>query len=74
MTQTGYEYVHTPGIMPGKSQPDLTAYPSIGMKVRDTGYETAYFGKWHVAQSKMNKVEDWITKTSDEFAIEKFPR
>lgn len=90
MTQTGYPYLHTPGIdklaeegvtftrsyctypvcaasrssfmtgvMPSKSQPNLTTYPSIGKKLKDAGYETAYFGKWHVAHSKMPKVEDW---------------
>ena len=90
MTQTGYNYLNTPGIdklaeegvtftrtyctypvctasrssfmtgiMPSKSQADLTAYPSIGKAVKDAGYETAYFGKWHVAHSKMTKVEDW---------------
>jgi len=47
------------GMMPSKSQTDLEAHPSIGKKVKDTGYETAYFGKWHVGQSEMNKVEDW---------------
>ena len=90
MTQTGYQYLKTPGIdkladegvtftrsyctypvcvasrasimtgmMPSKSNENLTSYPSIGKLMKIAGYETAYFGKWHVSNSKMNKVEDW---------------
>jgi arylsulfatase A-like enzyme len=49
----------TTGVMPGKSVKNLTSYPSIGKTMLNGGYETAYYGKWHVASSKMNKVESW---------------
>jgi len=47
------------GVMPSKSSDNLTSYPSIGKTIRDSGYETAYYGKWHVASSKIKKVETW---------------
>jgi arylsulfatase A-like enzyme len=47
------------GMMPGKSHSDLTAYPGIGKVVKDAGYETAYFGKWHVSNSELDEVADW---------------
>lgn len=47
------------GMMPNKSHTNLTAYTSIGTVMKEAGYETAYFGKWHVSNSKMNKVKDW---------------
>jgi len=47
------------GVMPSKSVPNLTDYTSIGAKAKEAGYATAYYGKWHVAHSKMNKVEEW---------------
>jgi len=47
------------GVMPSKSTKNLTSYPSIGKTMLDGGYETAYYGKWHVARSKMHKVESW---------------
>lgn len=47
------------GMMPSKSHKNLTSYPSIGKLMKNAGYETAYFGKWHVSNSKMNKVADW---------------
>ncbi|HKI88394.1 MAG TPA: sulfatase-like hydrolase/transferase, partial [Draconibacterium sp.] len=48
------------GMMPGKSNTKkLTSYPSIGNVIKNAGYQTAYFGKWHVAKSKMDKVADW---------------
>ena len=47
------------GMMPSKSSGDLTSYQSIGKTMLDAGYETAYFGKWHVGRSKMDKVSDW---------------
>lgn len=52
------------GMMPSKSNENLTQYPSIGGVMKNAGYETAYFGKWHVSSSKMNKVEDWHGFTS----------
>jgi arylsulfatase A-like enzyme len=90
MTQTGYQYIKTPGLdklaaegvtftrsyctypvcvasrasiitgmMPSKSNENLTSYPSIGGVMKNAGYTTAYFGKWHVSHSKMDKVADW---------------
>ena len=47
------------GMMPSKSHADLTAYPAIGTTMKNAGYETAYFGKWHVSNSKIGKVADW---------------
>lgn len=47
------------GMMPSKSHADLTAYPSIGTLMKRAGYETAYFGKWHVSNSKIGKVSEW---------------
>ncbi|HEC42208.1 MAG TPA: DUF229 domain-containing protein [Bacteroides sp.] len=47
------------GMMPSKSSGNLTSYKSIGKTMLDAGYETAYFGKWHVGRSKMDKVSDW---------------
>ncbi|MGC1204983.1 MAG: sulfatase-like hydrolase/transferase [Flavobacteriaceae bacterium] len=47
------------GIMPSKSQPQLTDYTSIGQQMKSNGYETAYYGKWHVGNSKMDKTKDW---------------
>ena len=47
------------GIMPSKSNDNLTDYTAIGKTMQNAGYETAYLGKWHVANSKINKVADW---------------
>ncbi len=47
------------GMMASKSQANLTSYPSIGKTMLESGYTTAYYGKWHVGSSKMNKVEEW---------------
>ena len=47
------------GMMPSKSNRNLTSYPSIGKTMLDSGYETAYFGKWHVSNSKLDRVADW---------------
>jgi arylsulfatase A-like enzyme len=47
------------GMMPSKSHSELTAYPSIGKLVKDAGYKTAYFGKWHVSNSELDEVADW---------------
>ena len=47
------------GMMPSKSHADLTAYTSIGTVMKNAGYETAYFGKWHVSNSKIGIVAHW---------------
>ncbi|MFD2832951.1 sulfatase-like hydrolase/transferase [Gramella sp. AN32] len=47
------------GVMPSKSQPKLTEYTSIGQHMKTNGYETAYYGKWHVGNSKMGKTKGW---------------
>ncbi len=90
MTQTGYEYVKTPGIdklaaegvtftrsyvtypvcvasrasmmtgmMPSKSNSNLMDYASIGKTMKNAGYSTAYYGKWHVSNTKIKDVPDW---------------
>lgn len=47
------------GVMASKSSPSLSSYTSIGTKAEEAGYATAYYGKWHVGHSKMDKTEDW---------------
>lgn len=47
------------GVMPSKSVKNLTDYTSLGQLAIEGGYATAYFGKWHVGSSKINKVADW---------------
>ncbi|MFW6286336.1 MAG: sulfatase [Candidatus Sumerlaeota bacterium] len=34
-------------------------FPSLGKTLADSGYKTAYFGKWHVGKSKADKNADW---------------
>lgn len=46
------------GIMPGICS-DVTAYPSIGKTLNTAGYETGYFGKWHVGSTDIDEVKDW---------------
>lgn len=47
------------GMMPSKSNENLTAFPGIGNTMKNAGYKTAFFGKWHVSNSKIGKVADW---------------
>jgi choline-sulfatase len=47
------------GLMPNKSHSDLTAFPGIGKTMQEAGYETVYFGKWHVSNSEIDEVADW---------------
>lgn len=47
------------GFMPNKSNTDLMAYQSIGKTVKQAGYSTAYFGKWHVSNTKIKNVPEW---------------
>lgn len=47
------------GYMPSKSNTNITQFPSLGKVIKDAGYDTAYFGKWHVSKTKLNKVADW---------------
>lgn len=59
------------GMMPGKSKRNLTSYPGIGKTLHDSGYETGYFGKWHVASSKMDEVGSWrIEPGNKQFSIQ----
>ena len=46
------------GLMPSKI-PDATQQPSIGKTLSEAGYETVYHGKWHVGETRINKVTDW---------------
>jgi len=49
--------IHT-GLMPERiSSP--TDHPSIGKTMQEAGYETAFFGKWHVGSTKIDEVKDW---------------
>jgi len=45
------------GMMPSKATP--TNYPSIAGMLVDNGYETAYYGKWHVGSTDIDEVSDW---------------
>ncbi|MGQ1945754.1 CBM96 family carbohydrate-binding protein [Geofilum sp. OHC36d9] len=45
------------GMMPSLATP--TNYTSIATKLADAGYETAYFGKWHVGSTDIGEVSDW---------------
>ncbi|WP_372753505.1 sulfatase [Mariniflexile sp.] len=47
------------GVMPSKSGPNLLKYNSIGKTLKDVGYQTAYFGKWHVSTSKIKDNPEW---------------
>lgn len=46
------------GKMPSQLN-DITKHASIGGAMINAGYQTAYFGKWHVGQTKMDELEDW---------------
>lgn len=41
-----------------------TQYISIGTKLKDAGYETAYYGKWHVGGTDIDDDKDWHGFTS----------
>lgn len=47
------------GVMPSKSGPNLLKYNSIGKTLKDAGYQTAYYGKWHVSNSKIKDIPEW---------------
>lgn len=47
------------GMMPSKSNKNLMNYNSIGKTLKNVGYNTAYFGKWHVSNTKIKEVADW---------------
>lgn len=47
------------GVMPSKSNTHLQKHTSIGTKLKDNGYNTAYFGKWHVANTKIKDNPEW---------------
>ncbi|MGJ8734645.1 MAG: sulfatase family protein, partial [Cellulophaga sp.] len=47
------------GVMPSKSGSKLLEYNSIGKTLKDAGYKTAYYGKWHVSNSKIKDVPEW---------------
>ncbi len=38
---------------------NTTSLPSIGTRMKDAGYETRYYGKWHVGQTGLNEVAYW---------------
>jgi arylsulfatase A-like enzyme len=43
---------------PGKFQ-NVTSRTSLGARMKEAGFETAYFGKWHVGQTGLEQVADW---------------
>ena len=47
------------GMMPSKSNANLMKYQSIGKTMKNAGYATAYYGKWHVSNTKIAKVPEW---------------
>lgn len=48
------------GAMPSKAS-DVTTHVSIGTQFKNNGYETVYYGKWHVGSTHMDDagVEAW---------------
>jgi len=46
------------GLMPSKIA-DTTQHKSIGTTMQEAGYETVYHGKWHVGETRINRVADW---------------
>ncbi|UXP33883.1 sulfatase-like hydrolase/transferase [Reichenbachiella agarivorans] len=46
------------GVMPHKLD-DVTVATSVGKTLKDAGYDTGYFGKWHVGTTKLDEIEDW---------------
>ncbi len=48
------------GRLPHQCNPDPTGWAdSLGQVMTGAGYETAYFGKWHVGNTKLDKVREW---------------
>ena len=46
--------------LPHQCNPDPTGWAdSLGRVMTGAGYETAYFGKWHVGNTKLDKVREW---------------
>lgn len=42
-------YPHRTGVLSnGDLERDLSAFPCLGKRLAEAGYETAYFGKWHM--------------------------
>ncbi|UXX79404.1 sulfatase-like hydrolase/transferase [Reichenbachiella carrageenanivorans] len=46
------------GLMPHKLD-DVTVATSVGKTMKDAGYDTGYFGKWHVGTTKLDEIEAW---------------
>lgn len=46
------------GVMPLRIN-DPTSYPSLAKTLNTSGYETAYFGKWHVGSTDMDEDKAW---------------
>ncbi|UXX79405.1 DNRLRE domain-containing protein [Reichenbachiella carrageenanivorans] len=46
------------GVMPHKLD-DVTVATSVGKTMKDNGYDTGYFGKWHVGTTDMDDIEAW---------------
>lgn len=46
------------GMMPSQIK-NITDYPAIGKELATVGYETVYYGKWHVGSTKIDDVKDW---------------
>lgn len=46
------------GEMPSKLS-DVTTHTSIGEQFKNNGYETVFYGKWHVGSTKMDEVAAW---------------
>ena len=47
------------GHSPHKARPAPQELPSMGRMLAGGGYETAYFGKWHIGKTKPDEVKDW---------------
>lgn len=47
------------GLMPHKLDDVETAATSVGKTMKDAGYDTGYFGKWHVGNTHLDELEAW---------------
>jgi arylsulfatase A-like enzyme len=57
----------------GGGSPSLdTRFPTYGTLLRDLGYRTAYFGKWHLSQDAQYAFCDGSTRTPQEYGFDDY--
>lgn len=47
------------GRPPHQSSPNPTPFTSLGRLMQQAGYATAYYGKWHVGSTNLDRSKDW---------------